>query len=80
MSEKTSKKMALTTKIFIGLALGILLGIILQPNPDIATKYVKPIGTLFLNLIKLVIVPLVFFSLVVGTCSMENLAELEGKR
>ncbi|HQB63718.1 MAG TPA: dicarboxylate/amino acid:cation symporter [Sedimentibacter sp.] len=76
MSEKTSKKMALTTKIFIGLALGILLGIILQPNPDIATKYVKPIGTLFLNLIKLVIVPLVFFSLVVGTCSMDDVRKL----
>ncbi|MBP7279582.1 MAG: dicarboxylate/amino acid:cation symporter [Sedimentibacter sp.] len=68
--------MALTTKIFIGLALGILLGIILQPNPDIATKYVKPIGTLFLNLIKLVIVPLVFFSLVVGTCSMDDVRKL----
>lgn len=76
MSEKTKKKMALTTKIFIGLALGILLGIILQPNPDIAVNYVKPFGTLFLNLIKLVIVPLVFFSLVVGTCSMDDVRKL----
>ena len=77
MSEKSSKKkMALTTKIFIGLALGILLGIILQPNPDIAVNFVKPFGTLFLNLIKLVIVPLVFFSLVVGTCSMDDVRKL----
>ncbi|MDF2948635.1 MAG: sodium:dicarboxylate symporter [Sedimentibacter sp.] len=70
------KKMQLTTKIFIGLALGIVLGIILQPNPDIANNYVKPIGTLFLNLIKLVIVPLVFSSLVVGTCSMDDVRKL----
>jgi Na+/H+-dicarboxylate symporter len=70
------KKLQLTTKIFIGLALGILLGIILQPNPDIAVKFVKPFGTLFLNLIKLVIVPLVFSSLVVGTCSMDDVRKL----
>ena len=76
MTEKSKKKMALTTKIFIGLALGILLGIILQPNPDIATSYIKPFGTLFLNLIKLVIVPLVFSSLVVGACSMDDVRKL----
>lgn len=70
------KKMQLTTKIFIGLALGIVLGIILQPNPDIANNYVKPIGTLFLNLIKLVIVPLVFSSLIVGACSMDDVRKL----
>jgi len=70
------KKMQLTTKIFIGLALGIVLGIILQPNPDIANKFIKPFGTLFLNLIKLVIVPLVFSSLVVGACSMDDVRKL----
>lgn len=70
------KKLQLTTKIFIGLTLGILLGIILQPNPDIAVKFVKPFGTLFLNLIKLVIVPLVFSSLVVGTCGMDDVRKL----
>lgn len=70
------KKMQLTTKIFIGLALGIVLGIILQPNPGIANDYIKPFGTLFLNLIKLVIVPLVFSSLVVGACSMDDVRKL----
>jgi Na+/H+-dicarboxylate symporter len=70
------KKMQLTTKIFIGLALGIVLGIILQPNPDFANNYIKPFGTLFLNLIKLVIVPLVFSSLVVGVCSMDDVRKL----
>lgn len=70
------KKMQLTTKIFIGLALGVVVGIILQPNPEIANNYIKPFGTLFLNLIKLVIVPLVFSSLVVGTCSMDDVRKL----
>lgn len=70
------KKMQLTTKIFIGLALGIVLGIILQPNPAIANNFIKPFGTLFLNLIKLVIVPLVFSSLVVGACSMDDVRKL----
>lgn len=70
------KKMQLTTKIFIGLALGVLAGILLQGNPAIADKFIKPFGTLFLNLIKLVIVPLVFFSLVVGACSMDDVRKL----
>ncbi len=70
------KKMQLTTKIFIGLALGIVMGIFLQPNPGIANNYIKPFGTLFLNLIKLVIVPLVFSSLVVGACSMDDVRKL----
>lgn len=77
MNEKTQKKkLQLTTKIFIGLAAGIILGIALQSNPDIAVNYVKPLGTLFLNLIKLVIVPLVFSSLVVGACSMDDVRKL----
>ena len=74
--EVIMKKMQLTTKIFIGLALGVLMGIILQPNPEIANSYIKPFGTLFLNLIKLVIVPLVFSSLIVGACSMDDVRKL----
>jgi Na+/H+-dicarboxylate symporter len=70
------KKLSLTTKIFIGLVLGILVGILLQPAPDIATKYIKPFGTLFLNMIKLIIVPLVFSSLIVGTCSLDDVRKL----
>ncbi len=64
------KKMSLTTKIFIGLFGGALVGLTLQGNPDIANTYIKPFGTLFLNMIKMVIVPLVFSSLVVGAASI----------
>jgi len=70
------KKLSLTTKIFVGLALGIIVGLFLQTAPDIANNYIKPFGTLFLNMIKLVIVPLVFSSLVVGTCSLDDVRKL----
>jgi Na+/H+-dicarboxylate symporter len=54
------KRLKLTTKIFLGLILGIVTGFMLQGSPQIATAYIKPFGTLFLNLIRMVIVPLVF--------------------
>lgn len=70
------KKLSLTTKIFIGLALGIVVGLFLQSAPDVASTYIKPFGTLFLNMIKLIIVPLVFSSLIVGTCSLDDVRKL----
>jgi len=70
------KKISLTTKIFLGLFLGIIVGLLLTNNKDIATTYIKPFGTLFLNLIKMIIVPLVFSSLVVGTASVGDIKSL----
>lgn len=64
------KKMQLTTKILLGLILGIIVGMLLQGAPNIADTYIKPFGTLFLNLIRMIIVPLVFSSLVVGAASI----------
>ncbi|MDW7660624.1 MAG: dicarboxylate/amino acid:cation symporter [Bacillota bacterium] len=76
------KKMQLTTKILLGLVLGIIVGLLLQGAPDIAQTYIKPFGTLFLNLIKMIIVPLVFSSLVVGAASIgdpKSLGRIGGK-
>ncbi|TCO70013.1 dicarboxylate/amino acid:cation symporter [Marinisporobacter balticus] len=76
------KKLKLTTKIFIGLILGIVVGLFLQSAPEIAKTYVKPFGTLFLNMIKMVIVPLVFSSLIVGAASIgdpKSLGRIGGK-
>ncbi len=70
------KKVQLSTKILIGLAAGILAGILLQSSPDIANNWIKPFGTLFLNLIKMIIVPLVLASLVVGTCGLGDVKRL----
>ncbi|WP_291635598.1 cation:dicarboxylase symporter family transporter, partial [Clostridium sp.] len=76
------KKLKLTTKIFIGLILGIVVGLLLQGSPEIAQTYIKPVGTLFLNLIKMIIVPLVFSSLIVGAASIgdpKTLGRIGGK-
>ncbi len=70
------KKMKLTTKIFIGLAAGIVAGLLLGSNPEIANTYIAPFGTLFINMIKMLIVPLVFSSLVVGAASIGDVKTL----
>ncbi|WP_238988847.1 dicarboxylate/amino acid:cation symporter [Calorimonas adulescens] len=72
----SKKRISLTTRIFIGLILGIIVGIFFMRAPNIATTYIQPFGTLFLNLIKMIIVPLVLSSLVVGAASVGDVAKL----
>jgi len=60
--------MKLWHKVFIGLILGLLFGVYLPQHVEI----VKPIGTVFLRLIKMVIVPLLFFSLLSGITGMRD--------
>lgn len=64
MAEK--KKISLIWKITIGFAAGILAGIMFKDSVAI----VAPLGTIFVTLLKMLIVPLVFSSLVVGTASI----------
>lgn len=73
---KRLREISLSVQIFIALALGVLVGFLLQDRPDIATTYIQPFGTLFLNLIRMTIVPLVFASLVVGVGGMEDITSL----
>lgn len=69
--EKTGKKkLHFSVKVMIGLLLGIVVGIILQAKPEIANTYIKPFGTLYLNAIKMVIVPMVLSSIIVGACGL----------
>ncbi|MDI6600413.1 MAG: dicarboxylate/amino acid:cation symporter [Thermoanaerobacteraceae bacterium] len=70
------KGLSLTTKILIGLILGIIVGFFFMGAPDIAKNYIQPFGTLFLNLIKMIIVPLVLSSLVVGAASVGDVTKL----
>ena len=74
MIEK--KKPALSTQIFIALLLAIGAGIALTGNPDFATNYIKPFGTIFLNLIKWIVCPLVFFSIMAGVVSMRDIRKV----
>jgi len=60
--------MKLWQKVFLGLILGLLFGVYLPQHVEI----VKPIGTVFLRLIKMIIVPLLFFSLLSGITGMRD--------
>ena len=79
--------MNLTVKIFIGLILGAAIGLALNLGaPDLFTTldtYIfGPLGTIFLNLIKMLVVPIVFFSITLGTASLgdpKKLGRIGGK-
>lgn len=66
-------RMSLARKIFIMLIIGALAGYFFGP----AVMVVKPIGDLFLRLLKMLIVPLVFFTLVSGVTKMESPGSLK---
>ena len=73
MSEKTGKKkLSLAAKTFIGFALGIVIGLIFKEKASI----IKPIGTIFLNMIKMIVVPMVFFSITAGVANLGDLRKL----
>ncbi len=70
------KKLALSTQIFIALVIAIVAGIAFTGNPTFATTYIKPFGTIFLNLIKWIVCPLVFFSIMAGVVSMRDIKKV----
>lgn len=80
-----TKKMALHVKIFIALFLGVGFGYVLNfmggVNNPIINSYVLPflqfLGDLFLKSIKMVVVPLVFFSIVDAALSLGDLKKLK---
>ena len=76
MMEKGKTKLSLATQIFIALVLGIIAGLALTSHSGIAVNYIKPFGTIFLNLIKWVVTPLVFFSIMAGVISMRDIRKV----
>ncbi|AZN34312.1 MULTISPECIES: dicarboxylate/amino acid:cation symporter [unclassified Pseudoalteromonas] len=64
--------MALWLKILIGMIAGIIAGMLLGNNAE----YIKPIGQLFISAIKMLIVPLIFCSLIVGVTSMKDTTKM----
>ncbi|WP_023625151.1 cation:dicarboxylate symporter family transporter [Clostridium tyrobutyricum] len=68
-------KCGLAVQIVIGLILGIVVGSVFYGNPAVAT-YLEPIGQIFLNLIKMIVIPIVFSSLVVGVAGVGNIKKL----
>lgn len=67
------QRFSLTIQIFIALALGILVGILLQGKGDFTKAYIQPIGTIYINLLKFMVVPIVLFSIIDGTISLGDI-------
>lgn len=74
--EKKSGGIGLTTQIFLGLILGVILAISFLPYGE----QLKPIGDIFIRMIKMIVVPLIFSSLIMGiagTGDFKKLGRLE---
>ena len=74
MQEK--KKMSLAMQIFIAMLLAIFTGLLLQGRAEFATNFIKPFGTIFLNLVKFIVVPIVLFSIMCGIISMKDIRKV----
>lgn len=74
--KKEEKRLSLPIKILIALVLGVLVGVVMTDHSKIAITYIKPFGDAFLALIKMVVIPLVFCSLLVGVGSLNNIKQL----
>ena len=72
------KKLALHWKIIIGMVLGVIYGLIANKMGwiDFTTDWIKPWGIIFINLLKLIAVPLVFASLIKGITSLSDISKL----
>lgn len=69
------KKFGLAWQILAGLILGIIVGAVFYGNPAIET-YLQPIGTIFIRLIKMIVIPIVISSLIVGVAGVGDIKKL----
>lgn len=76
MTQK--KKLSLAVQIFIGLFLGIIAGFFFLAlgKAEWSISYIKPFGTIFLNLIKFIVVPIVLCSIIGGVISMKDIRKV----
>ena len=63
-------------QIFIALILAILVGLLIQSHADFANSYIKPFGTIFLNLVKFIAFSIVLFSIMYGIISMSDIRKV----
>jgi len=73
------KKLQLHTKILLGLLFGLLFGLLCIftgiPN-SFVIYYIKPFGTIFVNALKMVAMPLILASLIVGVSNLGDISKL----
>lgn len=78
---KRKFKFTLAYQILVGLVLGIIVGAVFFGNPSVE-KYLQPIGTMFINMIKMIVVPIIVSTLILGvagTGDIKQLGKLGGK-
>lgn len=71
-------KLALHWKILIGMILGLVFGYLMKNMElkEVVVDWVKPFGTIFINLLKMIAVPLIVVSLIVGLSDLKDIAKL----
>jgi proton glutamate symport protein len=73
------KNLPIHTKILIGMGLGIIYGLIAVAMgwDKFTIDWIKPFGSAFLNMLKMIAVPLVFVSLIVGVSSLRDFGKVK---
>ncbi|MGB0981845.1 MAG: dicarboxylate/amino acid:cation symporter [Winogradskyella sp.] len=73
------KKLALHWKIIIGMTLGIIFGFIMNAvnGQQFVTDWVAPFGKIFINLLKLIAVPLILASLIKGVSDLKDISKIK---
>ncbi|HCY97859.1 MAG TPA: dicarboxylate/amino acid:cation symporter, partial [Polaribacter sp.] len=74
------KKLALHWKILIGMVLGIVFGFLMNSiagGKGFVTDWIKPFGTIFINLLKLIAVPLILASLIKGISDLKDISKIK---
>ena len=70
----SKSKFGLPMQMLLGLVLGVVVGAIV--SSDFASTYLQPLGQLFIRLIRMVVVPLVFATLVAGAAGISDISKL----
>ena len=72
------KNLALHWKILIGMLLGVVFGFVMvqvEGGTDFVSDWVKPLGTIFVKLLKLISVPLILASLIKGISDLKDISK-----
>ena len=74
----TKKTLSLPVQIVIALFAGVAVGLIcyFMGVPEFTTNYLKPFGTIFVNLLKFIVVPVVLLSMIDGIVSMGDMKKV----
>ena len=72
------KKISLPMQILIALVLGVVVGLVcgMTGKADFTANYLKPFGTIFVNLLKFIVVPVVLLSMIDGILSMDDMKKV----